>query len=146
MALKASVEVLNLQSVSRMLDQLGKKEADKVIRKALRLGAKDMLAATKRLAPVDTGLLKKSLTVRALKRKRGRIGFRIGYKNVEQIATVTKEGTRHFYPAVVEYGSSKQTPHPFMRPAFDQNKEASKKIISAEVRTGITEAAKRLAK
>lgn len=145
--LKATVEVLGLEELKKSLHLLSKTGAKRAIRKAMRAGTNKMLAATKENAPVDTGLMKKSLVVRALKRKRGRIGFRIGFKNVHELlaksnnTTVEEEAKaklsshikgkkRHFYPAVVEYGSQNHEPNPFMRSAFERHKDESKRTIT----------------
>lgn len=63
------------------LNRLGRTEANKVIRTALRAGSKTIADETKRLAPVGQdrgshkkGTLKRAIKVRAMKRKRGRIG------------------------------------------------------------------------
>lgn len=155
MALKASVVVENLTQIENMFDQLGQKVSNKITRKALRAGSKSMLNTTRNMAPVDTGLMKRSLTVLALKRKAGRIGFRIGFKNVAQIVERSTFGRgmgpqksrftnqskrRHFYPAVIEYGAKNRPAKPFMRPAFERNKDGAMKIINEELRLGIDEA------
>ncbi len=156
-ALKASVVVEDLHAIERLLNDIGKAASTKVVRKALKEGSKSMLNTTRNMAPVDSGLMKKSLTVLALKSKPGRVGFRIGFKNVQQIVErstfgrgigprrqhANKKQKRHFYPAVVEYGTKTKPAKPFMRPAFQRNKEGAMKIINEELRIGITEAAKR---
>ncbi len=138
--LKASVEVHGLEDLGKILFRLGNGAARRVIRRAEKKAAESMLAATIAACPVDTGLMKSSLTVLPLKAKRGRIGFRVGFTNVEAILaksnTNPNNPKRYFYPAVVEYGG-KRTPHPFMRPAFDAHKEEAKAIIVEEVRNGI---------
>lgn len=158
MALKTSVVVEDLHAIERLLDQIGQKASDKIIRKALREGSKSMLNTTRNLYPVETGLAKKSLTVLALKRKRGRVGFRIGFKNVAQIVERSTFGRgmgpqksrftnpnkkRHFYPAVIEYGDKDTPAKAPMRQAFSRNKEGAMKIVNEELRLGITEEAKR---
>lgn len=75
------VQVQGDKQLLRKLERLGRTEANKIIRQGLRAGAKTLQAETKRLAPVGVdkkghkkGTLKRSIKVRALKRKRGRIG------------------------------------------------------------------------
>lgn len=150
MALKASVAIENQDAIDRLLTDLGRTVERKIVRAAIRKGMKPMLAATKKAAPVDSGLLKKSLVIRSLKQKRGRpIAVQIGFKNVAQIVERStygrgfgprdpaKKKKRQFYPAVVEYGSKTQSPHPYMRPAFDSTKDQSISTINKEVRLGI---------
>lgn len=145
-ALKASVVIENQHVVERLLRDLGVKLERKIIRSAMRKGMKPMLDATKKNAPVDTGLMRKSLVVRALKNKPGRIALRIGFKNVDAIVQKSSKDPkkkRWFYPAVVEYGGKNRTAHPFMRPAFDSNKQQSIDTINKEVRLGIEQWAAR---
>lgn len=59
------------------LRALERKVAAKLERQGTRAGTKVFAAEVKRLAPVDTGLLKQAITVRALKRKKGRVGYRV---------------------------------------------------------------------
>lgn len=143
--LKASVVIEDMVAIQRLLDQLGKGVANKITRNALRVGSKGMLRTTIAHAPVDTGLMKASLTMRPLKRKRGRIGFYIGFKNVDALLEKSNRNPfnkkRYFYPAVVEYGSKNRTPKPFMRPAFEQHKEFALKAIKDQLAHGITQAA-----
>lgn len=159
MALKASVAVEGMHAVENLLNDIGAAASDKVIRKALRAGSNSMLKETKAAAPVDSGLLKRSLIVRALRRKKGRIGFRIGFKNVEQIVERStfgknkfgphdpnKKKKRHFYPAVVEYGAKNKPAKPFMRPVFQRNKEEALNIIKTELREGVIAAARNATK
>lgn len=150
MALKASVAIENQHVVDRLLTDLGRTIERKIVRSAIRNGMKPMLAATKKAAPVDSGLMKKSLVIRSLKQKRGRpIAVQIGFKNVAQIVERStygrgfgprdpnKKKKRYFYPTVVEYGTRTRTAKPFMRPAFESTKQQSLDTINKEVRSGI---------
>ena len=97
MAIKATLRLEGGKALERKLKTLPTRVRNKVVRTALRDGAKIVQAETKSLAPVQTGLLKKSLKVRAMKRKKGRIGI-----NVQMGAGDYKGET--FYGAFVEYG------------------------------------------
>ena len=141
MAQPATVKVVGLESLGKALRELPKKVEGKILRTAMRNGTKLVAAATKAAAPVDTGLLQRSFAVRALKRKKGRVGNRITIKNVDKIVTVSKEGKRHFYPAVIEYGTKNRPARPFMRPAFESSAQAAENQIANELGDGITRAA-----
>lgn len=70
--------------------------------------ALDTQAEARRRAPVDTGYMRASVAERA-----GIQGTRVWSE-----ATVGAE-----YGVHVEYGTSTQAPQPFMRPAFEQNRD-----------------------
>lgn len=61
----------------KRLKALRTTEANKIIRKGLRAGAKEVHRETVHASPVVSGKMKKSYKVRAMKRKRGRIGVQI---------------------------------------------------------------------
>jgi len=125
------------------------------MRKHLRSGAKMILENTLRYVPVGTTKkrktqrLNRSFTVRALKRSRVRIGYRITTKNNSRFVRTTKSGKRYFVPTILEYGSGKQNiaPHPFMRPGVDTAKSRVVAHLAAGFREGLNEwAAKTKAK
>lgn len=137
-----TAEFHGFKSLQKELRELPKKVEGQILRKVMRTATKTVAAHVAGTAPVDTGLLARSITTRALKRKKGRVGFRVAIKNVNKIVTVTKEGKRHFYPAVLEYGTSKQAAHPFIRPAFEATVDPVTKQIGEELGDRITKAAK----
>lgn len=143
----AAVEVQGLQSFKESLDRLEKGAARRVVRKALKTATNMMAEATKSAAPVDTGLLKSSIVVQGLKVRRGQIGFKVGFTNVDAIVAKSNSNPnnpkRYFYPAVVEYGGKGHSPHPFMRSAFETHKDAAKDIIIQELKDGIIKEAKK---
>lgn len=142
-----------------MLAALPRGVAKKIETKGMRAATKMMADETKKRAPVDTGLLRSSFAVRALKRKVGRIGFRVTINTKAKggrgkaakakregggFYSTSKAGKKSFYPAVLEYGSTKQTARPFMRPAFDAKKDAAVKQIVDSIKEGVREASSKL--
>lgn len=83
-----------------------------------------MLRTAKKLVPYRTGELKRSLTKRVKTMPdgvvTGRIAPRRGTKGVK-------------YAHIVELGSSKMAPRPYMRPAFEQSKDESTAVYKAEI-------------
>lgn len=97
MAVKATIKLQGGKALEKKLKELPKGIRNKVIRQSLRAGAKIVHTETKAQAPVDSGLLKSALKVRAAKRSRKRIAV-----NVQ-----TKDGDykgETFYGAFVTYG------------------------------------------
>ena len=150
MAVTGSIKLIGGKELDRKLKALPRKVAKKILRQALRAGAKIILAQAKANAPVATGQLKKSLKVRAMKRTRkGTVGFKVQ----------TKAGDfkgDEFYGSFLEYGFRRgKRPgkgaeytreivpaQPFMRPAFDSKKDEAVAVISKELSAKIVTAAK----
>jgi HK97 gp10 family phage protein len=104
--------VLDLARVGKLLADLDKKLRDKAIRQALREGAKVVAAAVKARAPVETGRLKKSVKVRAGKRKRNEISMRID-------VTGGHDGP---FVGAIEFGTKDTPANPFVRGGFAATK------------------------
>ena len=85
------------------LRSLPKRSQGRVLRPALRAGAKVVLSAAKQSAPSDTGALKRSLVVRAAKgRKRGQVAYSV-YTSAKTLKKKRGEGST-FYGAFQELG------------------------------------------
>jgi HK97 gp10 family phage protein len=112
----------------------------------MRKGLKVIATEMKSQVPVDTGLTKSAVQVRAVKsRKRNSISLecRISGKKPGLIVT-PDSGKPVFYPAVVEYGSSDHPPNPFGRRTFDSKGEVAKQVTIHEIRNGVEAEVKRL--
>lgn len=99
------------KALLKALGNLPKIVAKKALRQAMRPAMKIVQDSAKKNAPVDTGLTRKSIKVRAMKRSTKFIG----------IDVLIGEGDykgKTFYASFVEYGTSKMAPKPFMKPAF----------------------------
>jgi HK97 gp10 family phage protein len=130
------MSVIGLEALTDFMDVCDKNEA-KLVRKATVAGARIVLKAAKANCPVSVdgnynhpkGNLKKSLKMRVLKPvEKGKrlvlIGPEVGKK-------AKHDG---WYGSLVENGTSKTAPQPFLRPAFDEKQnEAFNK--AAEVYT-----------
>lgn len=138
------------KELDRALTRLGKKAGGKIGRKALRAGAKPILANAKGRAPKgEKGFIPPSLKLKAGKRSRK--------KDYINIVIQTDKGWfkgKDFYAAFVEFGhfvgsrklGSARTwvpPQPFVRPAFDSKKRQAVRIIMRELQRGIESGAKR---
>lgn len=78
--------------------------------------AKDAKKYAKQYVPVDTGSLRKSIRVERLARPKGHFF----YTGIRAGGYVRNPKTGRFvdYQRYVEYGTSRQRPQPFMRPAI----------------------------
>lgn len=110
----------------------------KLLRQGMRKAGKLVRDEARRLVPVDTGALKKSLKVRAAIRKRGSFGARI--MTGERAELGIDPGASGYYPAVVEFGSKTQPAQPYLRAAADAKRDEVFSIMRGAVRDGIREA------
>lgn len=132
MDLQVSIE--GLDDLKKAFDQLPGKVGVKASSKAVREGAKVIQKAARAKVPVDTGNLKKSISVKILNQKRDAlevaalIGPGAGYfsKRGKNAGKRVNDG---FYGFFVEYGTKDTKPQPFMRPAFDENRVAAQQAI-----------------
>lgn len=121
-----------IERLTKKLAALDKKTRNQVVRKSLRDGAKTLAAEVKGRAPVESGLLRKSVKVRAAKRKKDRITLRV----------VVSGG--HPTPMVgsVELGDRDEAARPFIRPAFDARGDQVRDTALNAIARGIEEAAR----
>jgi HK97 gp10 family phage protein len=150
------------KQLDKKLIALGPRIAKKVVRQAIRPAAKGIQRTAQANAPVDTGALKKSIKVRALKRSRTRIGITVATNSSDNLFK-----GKEFYGGLLEFGfrRGKRTnaikqaqkkgkvlesdnrplvpPRPFMKPAFDSNRDRAGQMIVDNLRSGIEREASR---
>lgn len=151
MAISGSAEIHGMPELLRALKDLGgDKIAKKEFRKALRAAAKPIQRQAVANAPVHDGpypegrenrfpgKLKSEIKVRAAKRSR---------KNAAAIL-VSSSGQKSayqgdaYYGAFNEYGTSRMKGKPFMRPAFDSQKETAINEAASVMRIALLRAGK----
>lgn len=111
---KKAIRIEGTEALKRALADLPKKLQNKVIRQALRAGAKVFSQEVKAEAPKETGALKRSTKVKAGKRKKD-------YLSVNVIVT---GGHPDSVPIFVEYGTVKMEADPFLARSFDKRESA----------------------
>lgn len=156
-----TIKLTGARELDLALRNLDRKIARKLVRQALRAGAKIIRDEAQQNAPVLSGQLKKSIKVRAAKsRRRGVIRLQV------QTADGDYAGDE-FYASFIEYGFMKQEtrrledgslislkrgsgtptyfpPRPFMRPAFESKKHEAARLVETTLRESIErEAAKK---
>lgn len=128
----AGISLSGEKELLNMLKELAPKEMKKAVRQASRATAKAVLDDAKSAAPVDTGLLESSLTVRtATKIGRNRIAHRVITKDVFG-------GQKAFYAHFVEFGTVNMEADPFMRPALWGNEDEMKRVFTQELRAAVS--------
>lgn len=124
-----AIEIEGLKELEDKLLTAEAKTGISMIRKALSAGAREVVKSAKQKVPVGTGALKRSIGIAT---RKGRYGTAvatalIGPKTKSKAGLALANRGRSkpikgiFYGHIVEKGSKKAAPHPFMRPALDEN-------------------------
>lgn len=127
----AVVEIIGMDRLIARLKAIGN-SFDPVTEKALKETTTKVRDEAKRLCPVDTGSLQKSIRRTAYVRVAGHIqqmGVRAGGYIVNP-----KTGRRVDYARHVEYGTSKTRAQPFLRPAVIKYKREMVKIVKRGIK------------
>lgn len=103
------------RAIAKMIDGLDKKLQLKIMLPALRKGVKAIEKEAKMRAPVKTGLLKNAIKSSA---KKGKTADTVVAKAYVKPGKEGK-GNPAKYAHLVEFGTSRSAPKPFMRPARD---------------------------
>ena len=131
----AEITIQGYDDVIRNLKQLDHKIQLKVMRSALRAGAKVIQRNARQLVPTDTGNMKKNIKLKSLKRSKKQMGVNIVTGTRESMG-IPQKG-KGYYPFSVEYGTSEMKAQPFMRPALEGNRVAATKAIGDTLEKGI---------
>jgi len=129
------LELTGDKQLMRKLETLASTTQRAAVRPAANYAWTPVNKAAKRKAPVDTGALKKSIGKKAKTYSTTGVvwvgvGARVGEEYVKTDAGGNKRKPWK-YLHLVEWGTAGQQPQPFLRPAFDENKdEAERRLIS----------------
>lgn len=114
MALKVRME--GLKEVQAALRKLPDATAKNVMRRVMKTNAKPIADDAQARAPVSQGHLRRSIAVTTKLTRRQRSKHRkLGKGDVEMFIGAGPDPAAHMQ----EFGTSKETPQPFMRPAWD---------------------------
>lgn len=121
-----TVRVDGLSELGSRLKTLSADVANRIGRAATAAGAVVIRNAAQQNVPVDTGNLKKNIIVKRLPKGESRltsehiVTVRKGKLTKKQQATGLKDA---YYGTFVEFGTAKMPARPYLRPAYDRNKE-----------------------
>jgi len=126
------------------LAEVGKKSTQKnILVRTLKKAAKPIDDEASSLAPKDTGKLEISvITGTQLTRRQRSSAYKAGALGVAEVHVGTALSRGLFQ----EFGTFKMPAHPFMRPAWEHNKEKAEQIIGTELWVEIKKAADRAAR
>lgn len=121
------VKVEGLAELEREMTQLSKSAGRRVLRSSLQKSTPELINEMKSRAPVDSGALRDSITASSklgkAQARRHRKMFKDDRSAVEFFVGPSYNlgaGGRHGH--LLEFGTVKMSPQPFMRPAFDSDK------------------------
>lgn len=144
--MRTSFRVEGFSELDNALKELPKATGKNALRRAARKALEPVMEAARSMAPVDDGTLRNSLKVATKLSKRQasihRKMVRDDKASVEVYAGASALPQAH----LSEFGTVNQAPQPFLRPAWDQNKDKVLDVMKTELGNEIEKAAKRLAK
>lgn len=127
--MSVTVDVQGFAELEKELDNLSKAAGKGVLRRSLKKAAQPTADLASSMAPVDTGRLAGSIIVGTkLDGRQAKIHrrmFRDDKASVEMFvgpSYLKGDGGRHGH--LLEFGTVKMSPQPFMRPAWDSDKRA----------------------
>ncbi len=137
------------KALTQISKEYGPKEGEKTLRQALRNSAKPVLEAAKENVPEKSGKLKKSLKISVGKpnkqdKRRGATKDTVAVARVKAGNTKKAELGGVYYTHMVEYGTERSAPVPFLRPAIENESHRSREIFADELGKAIDKTAKRL--
>lgn len=155
MAAKAAIFVTGDKELDRAMRRFAEEDnkgAKKAVRQASRAASKIVADDYKRRVPVDSGALKASVTVRALKRSRVRIGTRVVVPQDKLFKQYAKrhggkepsprkgETTPFYYPSVLEFGDGVRPGKRFLTKSLRENEKAVRDEFLLFLRGAISKA------
>ena len=144
-----SQNLTGFKELAEALKKLGPKVAKNGLRRATSAGAAIVRNDARKRAPVDTGEMKRDIMMKREKDVRGgdttgavyTVFVRSGKKS--RLAGKARNVERDsYYWKFVEFGTAKMPARPFLRPAFEANKEAAVEAIGKSLDETIQAAAR----
>ena len=135
MADYVTVKMEGLDELTKALEKLAKGLHPDDVEPILNQGAKIIAEAMRGKVPVKTGALKKSIKTKKLKR--------LGAQPAPSIAAIDRKKAPHAH--LVEFGHGgpqPAPPHPFFRPAVDENENRVYKHVEDGIKTLVEKAIK----
>lgn len=162
-----TVQVEGLSALDKALGELPKATARNVLKRALTKAAQPIVEEAKRIVPVKSGTLRDSIIASPrIKNKVGNAEYsaamREGLGKAAAVSALRQarreaKGQGSFaeifvgpstgalrYAHMVEFGTVKDAPQPYLRPAWDSTKAQALSLIKGELANEIIRAARRL--
>lgn len=148
MAARTTIQVSGLRELGQKMHGLGDKVAKQLARRATGKAANVIKkAAIQKVVTnpsIETGSLRDAIIAKKLGKSESRdtsahiVAVRIRGSRRKSKGKARKQATAPYAP-LVEFGTVKMQAEPFMRPAFDNNKQRALDVMVDTLRTGIAE-------
>lgn len=119
-----------IEDFQKKLEEMGRK-GSRLENEALLEGAEIINKEIIKNAPERTGKSKKYLNISKVKREKG--------VKVVKVGVNKEDNSEAFYLKFYEYGTSKQSASPFMRPAFERTRRRALERTIDIIRKGLKE-------
>lgn len=146
-----TVKVEGFSELEKELEQLSKTAGRRVLRVSLQKSTPQLIQEMKARAPVDSGALRDSITastrLATSQARKHRRMFRDERAAVELFVGPSYDlgaGGRHAH--LLEFGTVKMSPQPFMRPSFDSDKINLFERVSKNLREELNKSLARMMK
>lgn len=124
-----TVNIEGLTDVKRALSVLPERIQKNILTAGVRAVASDISKSAKRLVHKDSRDLEKSIIVKKRRsRSKNYVWFTVG---------INAKKYNVYYGHMVEFGTSTMKEEPFMRPAFEQNKQKAISMMTTKIRSRI---------
>ena len=136
MAKTVTVKVEGLADLGARMKGLSEAVNNRIARAATAAGAVVIRNSAQQKAPVDTGNLKKNIIVKRLPKGESSltsehiVTVRKGKLTAKQKSSGLKDA---YYGQFVEFGTAKMPAQPFLRPAYDENKQRAVEAIKDRI-------------
>lgn len=141
--MRSAFKVAGLSDMKAALEEFPKGTAKGIVRRVLRKAGKPIADQAEQLAPRDTGTTAKSITITSkLSKRQGSLHRKNDQADVEMFIGPGTMPQAHLR----EFGGDGHPPKPFMRPAWDSNKDRALETIKTEMWVEIQKSAARAAK
>lgn len=123
--------------LARKIEKLEKKVGNKVMRDSVKESMEPVAAEAKRLAPIRSGRLRRSIRV-ASSSRRGKINGLVRTGTRKQLKIPASDP--YYYPAAHEYGTRKMPARSFLRAALGNKRRAVIKSLSSIIQRNLMKA------
>jgi len=146
-----AMKLTGFKELAAALRELGPRIARNTLRRSVSSAAVVIRNEARAKAPVDTGEMKKDIMIKRERDSKDQMSARysvfVRSGKKSRLAGKKRDVNRDsFYWRFVEFGTSKMAAKPFLRPAFEAQKENAVKRIGESLDEGIQKAARELAK
>ena len=135
------IRVFGDKDLQKQLKKLPDRLQNRILKQAIKKGAKITLQRTKTIVPKETGRLSESLKVKPIKRSRVKIGYQVLTGTREELGIPA--GKKGYYPMAIETGTKNRPAKPYMRPALDQTENQVLGVIKGAIKSKLDKEARK---